>query len=699
MNEDSTAGRSRGWTAAEPEVQTDAARQGGEVASGLLQGPVRGPLLTLLLALGLTTGVRAADAAAPSAELAKPAAVTASGPVAVRPVEHFASQPRLAQVALSPDGRRYAAIVNVGDDTRVVTRSVDEPQPRVALSTDNHDTHIRWIRWVNPERIAIAVEGEIWVGRMRVVTRRLLTVRADGSGQVAMPIRSDHVVDWMDDDDRHLLMAFNGTLMKVDVETGERVGRERTFDAVWSWVSDARHQPRVRVQRLDEDQAEVLLREGADEDDGKGGTWRRLWAFKADSADAVWPLGFGSDPDRLFVNAWHQGRLAVFEVDLSRPGLDRRLVLAHATHDVVGQLLRSGDGRVIGIADLRVADSAQWWDPSMPPLVEALDRALPDRVNRVVQLSRDGQRYLLYSQDRGVSGRYYVGDRASGRLTLLGERQPELVAGPGMVTVAARVPARDGMPLAVRVVRRAHGSAPPGQAAGPAVLLVRDQAVDERNVAIDALTAFLVDRGYAVLEVGARGQGGQGRDFMQAGKHQWGLGSFDDRVDGLRWAVRQGLIDAQRVCMVGIGAEGGHSALTAAVRAEEPLRCVVSLNGVSELFDWQEHLLRRPFGAAVARQWLGHAWQDRERWTATSPARHVERFAAPVLLVHGTSDLWVPVAQSQALARALSAAGKPHELMEIPEGDHVLSRASQRATFMRALERFLARHLGTAGGA
>jgi dipeptidyl aminopeptidase/acylaminoacyl peptidase len=51
------------------------------------------------------------------------------------------------------------------------------------------------------------------------------------------------------------------------------------------------------------------------------------------------------------------------------------------------------------------------------------------------------------------------------------------------------------------------------------------------------------------------------------------------------------------------------------------------------------------------------------------------------------------------LARALSAAGKPHELMEIPEGDHVLSRASQRATFMRALERFLARHLGTAGGA
>ena len=54
---------------------------------------------------------------------------------------------------------------------------------------------------------------------------------------------------------------------------------------------------------------------------------------------------------------------------------------------------------------------------------------------------------------------------------------------------------------------------------------------------------------------------------------------------------------------------------------------------------------------------IGRAWGDRERLRATSPALQAERIRAPVLLVHGSADRVVPVAQSDGMAKALKRAG------------------------------------------
>jgi acetyl esterase/lipase len=57
-------------------------------------------------------------------------------------------------------------------------------------------------------------------------------------------------------------------------------------------------------------------------------------------------------------------------------------------------------------------------------------------------------------------------------------------------------------------------------------------------------------------------------------------------------------------------------------------------------------------------------------YAAASPITHVDATSPPVLLLHGDADVLVPIAQSEAMERALLAAGVPTRLVRIPGGVH-----------------------------
>jgi len=58
------------------------------------------------------------------------------------------------------------------------------------------------------------------------------------------------------------------------------------------------------------------------------------------------------------------------------------------------------------------------------------------------------------------------------------------------------------------------------------------------------------------------------------------------------------------------------------------------------------------------------------RFEAASPVRHVSSDDPPMLLIHGADDPLVPVAQSEALASALKAAGVTHRLIVVEGARH-----------------------------
>jgi dipeptidyl aminopeptidase/acylaminoacyl peptidase len=682
----------------------------------------------LLAAMALCCGSglalpHARDAAGPAAS----AAVVAASPPASAPTappaapagappppstEDFARLPLLEDLELSPDGKRIAGLMNIDDQTVLITRPADGNEIRTVLKTDNQRFHFRWIHWVGNDRLVASVgfaARRYFVGTQET---RLLSVRADGTGLIelvkAAPFGrggtaqiQDAVVDWLPDDGRHILLQLpdeNGgapAVFRVDVETGRRHMVHAPQRNVWQWITDASHRVRVGV-RSDEGEYEILAC------DPEGKNWRTLWKFKGRAREAVWPLGFGRQPQELYVLADHQGRSAIFTVDLGSADLKRTLRLAHPEHDLDGHLMHSpATGDVTGLRSDGVdADGearTEIWDPQWRALAVAIDKGLPERSNRLRRFSRDEQRYIVHSTGNGQPGQYYLGDRKTGELVLLadqhGQLDPQHLAGKQFVEIRAR----DGLKLAAYLSLPDGASrpanAPPRPRKLPLVLLPHGGPHARDNADFDVETEFLASRGYAVLQVNFRGSWGYGHDFMAAGLQRWGLEMQDDLTDAAQWAVDQGVADPARMCIVG-SSYGGYAALMGVVKTPRLFRCAASFAGVTDLIDLIQHHGDYIGGTAAMREQLGSAWGDRARLRATSPALQAERIEVPVLLVHGTADRSVPVEQSRDMAKALRSAGKPHRYIEQQDGDHHLSRYTHRLEYYRALEAFLAEHLG-----
>ena len=73
---------------------------------------------------------------------------------------------------------------------------------------------------------------------------------------------------------------------------------------VHTWLADGTHRMRVGV-RQEGTKIDVQIC------DADGRNWRTAWSFDLFDRAAVTPLGFGADPDLLYINADHDGRRAV----------------------------------------------------------------------------------------------------------------------------------------------------------------------------------------------------------------------------------------------------------------------------------------------------------------------------------------------------------------------------------------------------
>jgi acetyl esterase/lipase len=183
------------------------------------------------------------------------------------------------------------------------------------------------------------------------------------------------------------------------------------------------------------------------------------------------------------------------------------------------------------------------------------------------------------------------------------------------------------------------------------------------------LAADLATAGYAAWNVEYRRVGGGGG---------WPA-TFDDvaaAADLLAGPVQEaagGRLPLDRVVAVGHSA-GGHLAAWLAARPGLPpdapgaapavrLLGVVSQAGVLDLVDGE----RRGVGSGAAADLLGGGPDEvPDRYALASPVARLP-LGVPVVCVHGTADVNVPIRQSE---RFVAAAGAEAELVTLPSADH-----------------------------
>jgi dipeptidyl aminopeptidase/acylaminoacyl peptidase len=211
---------------------------------------------------------------------------------------------------------------------------------------------------------------------------------------------------------------------------------------------------------------------------------------------------------------------------------------------------------------------------------------------------------------------------------------------------------------------------------------------------------LLANRGYAVLQPNFRGSGGYGEAFFELGTGQIGRKMQDDLDDAMDWAVKQGLADPARVCVVG-GSYGGYAAMWAVLRNPERYRCAASWAGPADL-DKQLRYDKQSFSRGGFKRWRDRVrGQGVEDMKAVSPATHAAGLTRPLLLAHGTEDVVVPFSQYNLFEKASRAAPVKPETLVIKDEGHSFSKAENEQRWYDALVAFLAKHNpadGVAGG-
>lgn len=636
-------------------------------------------------------------------------------PTVALPVESFASLPDVSQLKLSPSGEKISSIIRISTEgmngTAVQVTELKSAQSKLVLFTDNKKYDISWVSWKDEKTLLVGVvypsKIDTWVGISRVNAKtratRLMIVDLEKDQILTpfssnflkkykiMPIAQDVVVDTLSDEPDHLLMAlptnqslamgsrsFTG-IYKVNFRDQSIHSYQMSEDYVYEWLADQQHRIRAGFYVHDDGTRKIILKNATDE------KWQALWPHKIFSVDEVTPLGFGLDPNILYIRAYHEKRLAIFKVNLADKNLTRELVFSDPVYDVNGGLVYSPITKdVIGVT-YSSNGGFTFFDPDLKKLQASIDKAMPNSKNFIYAFSQDMQTFLVFSSSDVDSGTFYLGRRNPIRLNAVASRYKKLDSALMSPTKRYDYKARDGLAIEAYLTL-------PKNSAGKnfaTIIFPHGGPISRDDDSFNYWTQYLADKGYAVLQMNFRGSAGQGLDFRNAGLKNWGMEMQNDIEDGARKLIADGIADEQSLCILG-ASYGGYAALMGAVKTPEFYKCAVSIAGVSNVFEMVKDNRDNFSSYNIVDEQIGN---DNKHLKEISPVNYAERIKVPVLLVHGDDDRQVPVKHSIQMRDALLKASKNVTYLELPNEDHYLTNNENRIATFKAIDSFLDKHL------
>ena len=189
---------------------------------------------------------------------------------------------------------------------------------------------------------------------------------------------------------------------------------------------------------------------------------------------------------------------------------------------------------------------------------------------------------------------------------------------------------------------------------------------DARNTMVTRLTAA----GYVVIAVNYR--------LSRPDSPGW-PGALEDLRASVRW-IRQNAgelgIDPDRIIALGQSSGAQLAALLGTIpdpggpaETSSCVHAVVNFYGPSDLNRLM--LSRKSWAQDPTRIFLGNEPdQSQVRAADASPINHVSPSDAPMLIIHGRDDLWVPLEHSERLAEKLKEAGVQHQLIIVDGAMH-----------------------------
>jgi dipeptidyl aminopeptidase/acylaminoacyl peptidase len=602
----------------------------------------------------------------------------------VMPLENFATYTAVSNVALSPDGEHIAIMrltARDGDYIIEVRATDDLTAEPVRLGAERME--MQFMRWVGPEHLWVnfrqQVRDQIEGVNQGVYETKQAIVHWSGRGGFRELPDDARVVRIMRGDPDNIIIRTAGLSNETSVEDlrGQSIGRVSTPDffrynvqtgrqtrilrgnsRFGGFVLDQQGNPRFATELNRADRTvHYFWRPDPNDPD-----WREVLGFEIEDYERYGQTGInvvGFDPDndtRAYVLA-HNGENTIGAHIMNlRTGEFTRTIYQREDVDILGSRFEPHIDREPELAGFTFyADGERQYafiNQSMADLQAVVDNAFPNTRNTITACVNECAQMTVFSQSSQEPGVYYY--IANGQPIVIGRSEPQLLNAAFGEQRFITYPARDGMQIPAIVTLPAFGEAP-----FPTVILPHGGPWVSETRAYDEWASLLSNRGYMVVQPQYRGSEGYGLQHWLASWGQWGITMSDDKDDGVRYLIEQGLTAPDQVAMFG-WSYGGYAAFAAAVRQPAVYNCAIAGAGVSDL-----DVIQRDFGGTGIGSLL-----IEEGYAGMSPNDFAGDITIPLLVIHGEVDQRVPAYQSRFMLQAMERNNIPHRYVELPDADH-----------------------------
>lgn len=465
---------------------------------------------------------------------------------------------------------------------------------------------------------------------------------------------------------------------RVDLKTGKlELDTENPGD-VQGWQADNALQ--VRAAQVDQPDGGTIIRVRND----VKSPWRELIKWGPDETFGG-ISGFSPDNKKIWITTSvdvNAARLLEFDIATG----ERKALASDSQFDVESVITNPKTDALEVVTFVKDRKAYDFIDPQMKADYQALQK-----VNHgdIVGLSRtlDDSKWIVsfVSDDAPVT--HYVYDRPSQKATFLFTDRPALEKYRLSSMKPIEFAARDGMKI-YGYLTTPVGMDPKNL---PMVLFVHGGPWGRDTWGYNRYAQWLANRGYAVLQVNFRGSTGYGKQYVNAGDRQWAGAMHTDLLDGKDWAVKQGVADPAKVCIMG-GSYGGYATLAGVAFSPEAFACGVDIVGPSNL----NTLLKTipPYWSTILSTFHKRMGDSEEMLNAQSPLFKAGQIKAPLLIGQGANDPRVNKAESDQIVAAMRKNDKAVEYYVFPDEGHGFARPPNNMAFNAATENFLAKYLG-----
>jgi dipeptidyl aminopeptidase/acylaminoacyl peptidase len=612
---------------------------------------------------------------------------------------------------ISPDGKHYAAIIPAEDRSMlVIIRRADKA--RTATFSMGEDFHVIEFMWANSERVLIMMgeksgmlEQPQWNGNLYAMgidggPSSLVGADAGAAAGVSRlrPRKAEYVsarlMDRLPGDDRSVLVAItpysddiaHSEADRLDVYNGKRRTLARSPVRGASFEADPQGEVRFSWGQDFQNANKLYYRDVGGEwellnDEAETGVVERPIGFTADGRTAYLQVERGGGPDAIVAfDTVDRSRHDVFRDDTVDPDKVIFEQMPDGFQEPVGVFLQDG------------APRTEFFKPEarIAKLYRALEAAFPGQSVEITSRTRDDRLAVVLVRSDRNPGEYFLFDTV--------DKQASRIMGPRDWVDPEHMGRTRGIAFEARDGLEVHGllTVPAGSDGKnlPMVVYVHGGPFglhDEWGFDLyQPDVQILSNAGYAVLQVNFRGSGNYGRDFREAGARQWGLKMQDDLTDATRWAIREGIADADRIC-IGGASYGAYASLMGVAKEPNLYQCAIGYVGVYdlEMMYGRGDIQERMTGKNYLRDWVGT-----EGIAENSPANLAGRIKAPVFLAAGGEDERTPIEQSEKMERALKGAGVPVETLYYRTEGHGFYKLEHRRELYQRMLAFLSRHIG-----